>query len=49
MSQPISKKTRFEIPPLNWKAPDTRPNPETSSRPAPAEPVEQRGASHAPA
>ncbi|MGE8656750.1 MAG: hypothetical protein ACN6O8_08380 [Achromobacter sp.] len=49
MSQPISKKTRFEIPPLNWKAPDTRPDPETTSRPAPAEPAQERSAARVPA
>ncbi|CAB3705902.1 hypothetical protein LMG3458_02922 [Achromobacter deleyi] len=49
MSQLISKKSRIEIPPLNWKAPDTRPDPEIIPRPADTEPSEDKRAAHAPA
>ncbi len=48
MSQLISKKSRVEVPPLNWKAPDTRPDPEITPRPAQTKPSHDKAA-HAPA
>lgn len=49
MSQPIGKKPRFEIPPLNWKAPGTHPNPVPPSRPEHAEPASEQIAIRVPA
>lgn len=49
MSQPMSKKSRFEVPPLNWKAPDTRPDPETQSRPENTEAAQDKNAARVPA
>ncbi|MFY3135760.1 hypothetical protein ACOTFF_03515 [Achromobacter xylosoxidans] len=48
MSQPMSKKSRFEVPPLNWKAPDTRPDPETQSRPENTEAAQDKNAARVP-
>ncbi|CAB3668978.1 MAG: hypothetical protein J0I68_08455 [Achromobacter sp.] len=48
MSQLIAKKPRFEVPPLNWKAPGSRPDPETSSRPETTEATQDKNATRVP-
>ncbi|CAB3696428.1 MULTISPECIES: hypothetical protein [Achromobacter] len=48
MSQLIAKKPRFEVPPLNWKAPGSRPDPETSTRPETSEAAQDKNATRVP-